>query len=446
MTRTRVVVQSRLSSSRLPGKALATVAGMPLVELVARRASRSGHEVVVATSTEPYDDLVARHCASIGVDVVRGSLDDVLSRFVLATEDLDDADRVVRLTGDNPVADADLVDELAEATATSGHTYGRVDIDRVPEGIGAEVFTAGALRAAHATTDDPYDREHVTPWLRRTLGELLFVPAGAPSDVHAYRATVDTLHDLVRVSTVFDGVADPVAVPWTVLMDRVVDLVDRLGPRVPASGPSGWPPLVLGAGRFDRAEPGVAPSVRAERLRALVAEAVDRGVTLVEVGGEDGRALELLRACLEPALTGRLGVVLRTTVAADGGLDALERDLARLGRRRVDTLLLDGLPDGVAGEAAWRAARSYVTTGVADRLGVVLADGSATSRLSGLEGLALVQLPDGAGAGSVDAVRSLGAASVGPPGADVRVLAVTDRDELAAALVSALDPAQDASR
>ena len=148
MRRTRVVIQSRLSSSRLPGKALLTIAGMPLVELVARRASRSGHEVVVATSEEQDDGRIAEHLRSVGMPVVRGPLDDVLGRFVLATADLDPADRVVRLTGDNPVADADLVDELLAAVDASGHTYGRVDIDRVPEGLGAEVFSVGALRLA----------------------------------------------------------------------------------------------------------------------------------------------------------------------------------------------------------------------------------------------------------------------------------------------------------
>src|SRR3954471_639723 len=174
LRRTRVVIQSRLTSSRLPGKALLTLAGLPLVELVARRASRNGHEVVVATSEEPYDARIAEHLRSVGVPVMRGSLDDVLGRFVAATSDLAPGDRVVRLTGDNPVADADLVDELLAAMDASGHTYGRVDIDRVPEGLGAEAFSVEALRAAAAAATAPYDREHVTPWLRRDLGELLF--------------------------------------------------------------------------------------------------------------------------------------------------------------------------------------------------------------------------------------------------------------------------------
>lgn len=154
MPRTRVVIQSRLNSSRLPGKAMLTIAGMPLIELVARRASRSGHEVVVATSEEQYDERIAGHLSSVGIPVVRGSLDDVLGRFVQATADLAPEDRVVRLTGDNPVADADLVDELLAALDASDHTYGRVDIDQVPEGLGAEAFSVAALREAAETATD----------------------------------------------------------------------------------------------------------------------------------------------------------------------------------------------------------------------------------------------------------------------------------------------------
>ncbi|MCA1782628.1 MAG: NTP transferase domain-containing protein [Intrasporangiaceae bacterium] len=219
--RVRVVIQSRLNSSRLPGKALLDVAGLPLIELVARRAGRTGHEVIVATSEEDYDELIADRLAAVGIPVIRGSLDDVLGRFAAACADLDDDDLVVRLTGDNPLVDGDLVAELVEATRASDHRYGRVDIEAVPEGLGAEVFTAGDLRAAAAAARSAYDREHVTPWLRRELGEHLFVPVGSPLDIHAYRATVDTLSDYVRVSRLFRGIDDPVHVPWQELMRRL---------------------------------------------------------------------------------------------------------------------------------------------------------------------------------------------------------------------------------
>ena len=101
--RVRVVLQARMSSSRLPGKAMMPIAGIPMVILAALRAGNQGHEVLVATSDATSDDAIADACETRGVRVVRGPLDDVLGRFLIASEDLDDADIVVRLTADNVV-------------------------------------------------------------------------------------------------------------------------------------------------------------------------------------------------------------------------------------------------------------------------------------------------------------------------------------------------------
>ena len=382
MPRTRVVIQSRLNSSRLPGKAMLTIAGMPLIELVARRASRSGHEVVVATSEEQYDERIAGHLSSVGIPVVRGSLDDVLGRFVQATADLAPEDRVVRLTGDNPVADADLVDELLAALDASDHTYGRVDIDQVPEGLGAEAFSVAALREAAETATDTYDREHVTPWLRRTLGELLFVPRGCPGDVHAYRATVDTLGDYVRVSSLFDDVTDPIGRPWLAFMEDLAARVDAAGARIPSSSSAAGrvSRVVLSARAFDDGKAGGdKPAERAERLRALIADAIERGVTHVDVGRADGRSEELLRSCAEPALVKRFGLISRlwapaledasATAPHDLAVEAsAERSFANLGRRGVDALVF---PDSVTAARGWARAQRYLSDGVARSIGLV---------------------------------------------------------------------------
>lgn len=350
-----MVVQSRLSSSRLPGKALLTIAGMPLIELVARRVANSGHEVVVATSHEHMDDHIAAHLESVGLPVFRGSLDDVLGRFVAATADLADTDRVVRMTGDNPVADGRLIDELSEATAASGHTYGRVDINQAPEGIGCEVFTAANLREAHASTTDAYDREHVTPWLRRTFGELLWAPEGIPSDIHAYRATVDSLADYDRVARIFQAHDDdPIGVTFRELMADVVATVDAAGPRVPR-GQDGIPDVVhdLGATR-DRSN-----EERREQLRL----AADRGSDTVLVAVDDDASLAL---CADSSLRGRVRVMLDlsplpTHASTDATRAAVERAFAILGGRKVFALVL---PNDAA-QTMQAAADGYVTEGVA---------------------------------------------------------------------------------
>ena len=405
MPRTRIVIQSRLSSSRLPGKALLTIAGMPLVELVARRASRSGHEVVVATSEEQDDGRIAEHLRSVGVPVLRGPLDDVLGRFVLATADLDPTDRVVRLTGDNPVADADLVDELLAAVAASGHTYGRVDIDRVPEGLGAEVFSVGSLRLAAERATAPYDREHVTPWLRRELGELLFVPSGPQLDPRRFRCTVDVLADYVRVSGLFTWQTDPVQVPWRTLMAELAGGLGKdaayLPLRVQGSGMSA---LVLGLDQVHADH---------QLVRRLLRVAQEHGVSHVDTGmaGEGGQAL--FRKASEPAVVHRFSTIARVgpreatgrrgTVDAVDAVDALERGFERalgdLGRRRCDVVLVESVEAALADDGAlWRRLCLYRDAGEVSRIGVRVRMREELDDALQLPALGHLELPATAGA------------------------------------------------
>ncbi|MGL5928307.1 MAG: cytidylyltransferase domain-containing protein [Dermatophilaceae bacterium] len=399
MTTVRVVVQSRLSSSRLPGKALLTTAGMPLVELVARRAARSGHEVVVATSVEATDERVVATLSRAGIATVRGSLDDVLGRFVAATADLADDDLVVRLTGDNPVADAGLVDELVAATLAAGREYGRVDVERVPEGLGAEVFPVARLREADAQATDAYDREHVTPWLRRTLGEHLFVPDGCPDDIHAYRATVDGLHDYVRVSRLFDRHADPVAASWRELMADLVATVDATGPQAPRREGSlrGSSGVLLDTRSLGAVQGGSAADRDAAR-RELLTFALDHGVSHLVVGADQVAGL---RALVEPALVRRFATTLlldprlppapsATDDAAVGR--ALERALAGLGTRSAWSVLVDAA-------VAYRclpALRTAVAEGVLGRAGVRVTTTADLARVRDLAGVGHVLVEAGA--------------------------------------------------
>jgi len=404
--RTRVVIQSRLNSSRLPGKAMLTIAGMPLIELVARRAARSGHEVVVATSDEHYDRRIAEHLGTVGIAVVCGSLDDVLGRFVAATADMDPTDRVVRLTGDNPVADADLVDELLAAMDASGHTYGRVDIERVPEGLGAEAFTVEAIRTAAARATASYDREHVTPWLRRELGELSFVPMGSPGDPRQFRCTVDVLADYDRASVLFAAVPDPVGVSWQALMTELGRQIDVDSPLVPIRDRSelAQSALVLDVTRVGRF-PGQTRT-DGSLIRRMMQAAVDRGISHVATNRADDRSEAIFRVGSDPALKQRLGVVTRLAMperrpgvddrqVAEFAVEAsLERSFAELGRRRADAVLFEGVAQAAYGDgAAWRRLLEYQRSGHVGRVGVDVHTPEELLVALRLEGLGYLQLP-----------------------------------------------------
>src|SRR5450759_932200 len=197
--RINAVIQARAGSTRLPAKVLADLGGRPVLEWVVRAAQAAGQvtEVIVATSTLAVDDIVADLAASLGVAVVRGSEDDVLTRFVAALE-AHPADAIVRLTADCPLLDPSLIDAVAGAWAASPtHDYVSTLVSRcLPRGLDVELVTAEALRAVDRIAVG-HDRVHVTsllyaePTPYRLLGVCVTPPA------NDLRVTLDTPEDLV---------------------------------------------------------------------------------------------------------------------------------------------------------------------------------------------------------------------------------------------------------
>lgn len=164
------ILQARMSSSRLPGKVMKPLAGRPMVErqLERLRRCKTLSRLVVATSDDPSDDALASFLADIGVEVHRGPLADVLGRYVGAIEALGISGQVVRLTADCPLADPGVIDDCVRLQASLGVDYCSNGRNRTyPRGLDVEVFDAQDLLTAGRQATDPYDREHVTPFLYR---------------------------------------------------------------------------------------------------------------------------------------------------------------------------------------------------------------------------------------------------------------------------------------
>ncbi len=193
-----------MGSTRLPGKSMMDLGGVPVIEWAVRRAAmaeRVSH-VVVATSTNSDDDVLAAHVSEmrldsgVAVEAVRGSVSDVLSRFVLALERTD-ADYVVRVTGDCPFVQPAFIDSALE-TAT-GIDYVATDPDgRFPRGFDVEAIRREALITAHAESDDPVEREHVTPFIVRRPERFASAPLLCPEWARhpELRVTLDEQADL----------------------------------------------------------------------------------------------------------------------------------------------------------------------------------------------------------------------------------------------------------
>jgi spore coat polysaccharide biosynthesis protein SpsF len=205
-----------MTSTRLPGKVLMEIAGRPALELQLERlgAARQLDEVAIATSSDASDDPVAELAGKLGVRVVRGPLHDVLARYEQAAEDLA-PDAVVRVTGDCPLIDPAVVDLVVERWRTTSAAYAtnREEPRTYPVGMDTEVVARDVLATAAREATDPYDREHVTPFVitrpERFPAESLVL---APPLGHL-RLTLDTPADLEQLRAVAGGVADPVRAP-----------------------------------------------------------------------------------------------------------------------------------------------------------------------------------------------------------------------------------------
>jgi spore coat polysaccharide biosynthesis protein SpsF len=168
MSRILVVILARTGSTRLPGKVLYPLDGRPVLEhVVARAAStESVDDVVIATSNEPQDEVIARYASRFGAAVLRGSETNVVGRFEQAVEQYD-PEIVVRVTGDCPLLSPTFIDASVEQLQTNDVEYVSVTQNRTfPRGVSCEVFTAASFEQVSAAATDPRHREHVTPCYR----------------------------------------------------------------------------------------------------------------------------------------------------------------------------------------------------------------------------------------------------------------------------------------
>jgi spore coat polysaccharide biosynthesis protein SpsF len=224
-TAATILLQARMGSTRLPGKVMERLAGRTLIEHCVRRLqSRSGLDVVIATTARSEDDCIGREGARLGVEVVRGADVDVLGRFVAAIERFG-LDEVVRATADNPAVDADAPLRTLTLLRRSGADH--VVEHGLPHGTAVEAVSAEALVRAAMLTSHAYDREHVTPFVR-TDSRFVALSAIAPGHLRHpdLRLTVDTAKDLAYVRALFDALgSDATAAP----LSDIIRCARRLG-------------------------------------------------------------------------------------------------------------------------------------------------------------------------------------------------------------------------
>lgn len=162
------IVQARMGSTRLPGKVMLPLDAAHVLTHTVGRSRRADvlDDVVVATSTEPQDEIIERFGERTGVTVYRGSESDVLDRMYRCAADVG-AGTIVRITADCPLVHPGTIDAVVRPVVTGRVDYAANILDRTfPRGLDVEVFTFGSFERVHDAATKPHQREHVTPYYR----------------------------------------------------------------------------------------------------------------------------------------------------------------------------------------------------------------------------------------------------------------------------------------
>jgi spore coat polysaccharide biosynthesis protein SpsF len=204
-----IIVQARMTSTRLPGKVMLPVLGTPLLEYQIRRLQRvkAAEVICIACTTNEVDRPIVELGKKLGVVIYRGPELDVLARYYEAARMLG-AEHVIRVTSDCPVIDPDetgrviefylaRIDRLDYASNALVRTY--------PRGMDTEIFSFRALSSAYLDATEDFEREHVTPFIYRHPERFRVENFFFELDKGNYRLTVDTQEDFELISRVISA-------------------------------------------------------------------------------------------------------------------------------------------------------------------------------------------------------------------------------------------------
>lgn len=200
------IIQSRMGSSRLPGKMMMDLCGYPVLQWVIERCKRAStlDEIVLATTTNSEDDCLIALSQSLGIQTFIGSEQNVLDRFIKAAKDFD-ATIIVRICADNPLVAPEEIDRLVEFYLKEFPDYAFNHIPKLqnnyPDGLGAEILSTELLKIIGKATKDKRYREHVTLylWENSKLFNIKTLPCPEPYNKPEMKLDIDTLEDLSRM-------------------------------------------------------------------------------------------------------------------------------------------------------------------------------------------------------------------------------------------------------
>ncbi len=217
------IVQARMGSSRFPGKVLERIEDKTLINILLSRLSKAKkiNEIILATTSKREELELINEAETFGIKVFKGSEDNVLERFYAAAKDFK-ATLIVRITGDCPLVDPGLVDEAIQIAKDKNYDYvSNVSPATFPDGLDVEVFKIDALKEAFDNAKDPFDLEHVTPYIRNNSMNAFNIEND--QDLSLLRWTVDEKEDLEVLKNIFEYFSPHIDFSW----NKVLNLYEK---------------------------------------------------------------------------------------------------------------------------------------------------------------------------------------------------------------------------
>ena len=212
MTETAIIVQARMGSTRFPLKMQRPLGQYTIFEWVLKRVSRikNAQHFVLATSKQQSDDVLCRVAGDYNFSVYRGSENDVLGRFSNASR-IHKCKNLVRVCADNPFIDPELIDELIDTFRNGHYDYAFNHLNRLenmmPDGFGAEIFTASLLSWLDEHVDDICHREHVTSYIWSNIDQFTVKTINAAENLRVpnLKFDIDFSTDLEKLTTLVNA-------------------------------------------------------------------------------------------------------------------------------------------------------------------------------------------------------------------------------------------------
>lgn len=199
------IIQARCGSTRFPDKVFADIDGNPLIWHVVNRLTYAKmiDKIVVATTTNVKDDKIEMWCNENGISCFRGSEDDVLSRYYNASVAYP-SDVIVRITADDPFKEPAVIDAVVSKLINDGYDHVTNNLPPTwPEGLDCEAFTFIALKESEESTNDKFEREHVTQYIYHNIDKFKIGNVASSKNLSSLRWTIDKNEDYEMVKAVY---------------------------------------------------------------------------------------------------------------------------------------------------------------------------------------------------------------------------------------------------